>query len=368
MKTFLVYLLLILPCLSFGMDEEDMAEMDAYEAELSGVLNELRNAETDNEREMHNTVLIEKLRIMLRKPGVMEYPFAELTSMSTISAPDGAFRLFNWNVENESQVHSHYCFVVKPGRSKNTVIELKEDNITIPRHPEQMLTSQNWYGALYYNIIPIKKGSKTLYTVMGYAGNDRSTNEKLLDVFYFKGKSLRMGYPLFQESKGSSVLLKRVFFEYSNTAYMALNMNDKLGRIVFDHLSPESPSMKGFREYYVPDMSYDGYFWNGSHWEYQEDVIAYNDPNKRYKAYKPGSLSINDTTDAEYIDVKDKWENPVDNANPIENGGNAIAPIETYDPNTGKKKTKKKRNKRTKKRRNLFGRKKGKPRSAIGND
>jgi len=54
-------------------------------------------------------------------------------------------------------------------------------------------------------------------------------------------------------------------------------MDEIRKRIVFDHLSPENPSLNGIRSFYVPDFSYDAYVWNEDRFELYEDVIAIND-------------------------------------------------------------------------------------------
>lgn len=326
-------LLLLLPFLAFSKGIENDTFLVRREGEINLILTDLRKAQTDMEREMINMDLQEELKALLLYPGVMEYPFASWTTMSTISAPDGAFRLFNWNVEDESGLHSHFCYLVKPDNAnENTVITLVEDRLTITPRPEHTLTAEHWYGALYYNIVPVKKGNKTLYTVFGYNGNDRATNRKLLDVFYFKGKSLRMGYPLFQEAPGSQHLLRRVFFEYSEKAIISLRVNDKLGAIVFDHLVPETPQLEGIYDYYIPDMTYDGYKWENGTWIYVEDIIAYNDPNETVKQYIP-----TEDGDEAYRNVEDIWTNPVDPDAPAGSGTNAIAPIENVNEKNTKR-------------------------------
>ncbi|MCG8576045.1 MAG: hypothetical protein MI810_14240 [Flavobacteriales bacterium] len=350
---------------SFVMAKEKEA-VDTFFVHQEGILEDalmrLRSAENDNQRLIANEDLITALKETMKHPGIMDYPFEKLTTMSTIKSPDNSFRIFNWNVEDENLVHKHYGYIVKPSRSgrKNTVIELKEDKITITRKPEGMLTSQHWYGALYYRIIPIKKENKTYYTVCGFNGNDQNTNMKILDVFYFKGKSVRIGYPLFQESKNSTTYLNRVFFEYSEKASISVNMNEKYGAIIFDHLIPETPNLEGMYDFYIPDMSYDGYEWNSSRWIYKEDVIVGNDPNRTIRYYNPDPKNENDVA----VEVSDSWIDPVDSGGPINNGGvDAVAPLETLDAKEGKKPTKQGKTKR--KRFRLFG-KYDKPHSAIG--
>jgi hypothetical protein len=281
--------------------------------------------------------------------------------MSTISSPDGAFRIFNWNTVNDAGLHSHFCYVVVPtrGDKPNTIYTFKEDRITIPPKPDNTLTPANWYGALYYNILPIKKGNKTFYTILGYNGGSTSTNKKIIDVFYFKGKNLRIGYPLFQESATSERLVRRVFFEYSEKTTIAVNMNERMGAIVFDHLAPETPNLVGFFDYYVPDMTYDAYRWNGTIWQYEEDLIAVNKENRKTRVYKPTDVDESE----DFIEVKDVWVNPVDNGAPIGvSGGNPIAPVKEEVEGSKKGKKDKNKNKRHKR---LFQKKSKKPRSAV---
>lgn len=361
-KRILTYLLV------FGAIQVSYAkkvEVDSFlikkEVEIKTQLDLVRSVKEDHLRDLENETLKNLLEEVLTHPGVMEHPFDSFKTMSTIAAPDGAFRLFNWNVENNSGLHSHYCYLVVPkwGNRPNEVIEFKEDRITIPPRPSNTLTPEHWYGALYYNIIPVEKGNKTLYTMIGYNGSGRSTNKKILDVFYFKGKRLRLGYPIFQESHESKRLVRRVFFEYSEKVTIGVNMNERLNAIVFDHLIPETPNLEGMYDFYVPDMTYDGYRWEESIWKYEEDLIAVNNRNKNTRVYNPlGSQE----DEPEYIEVKDEWEDPVD-GNPNGGGTNAVAPVDEVDKK--KEKKKKKARKKDKKRFKLFQRKKNKPRSAV---
>lgn len=344
---------------SYALDKG--IEIDTFlvnqELKVNEQLKAVRSAKTDEQRYLENESLKEMIEALIVYPGAFDYPFSSFQTMSTIASPDGAFRLFNWNIEDNDGLNTHYCYLIQPTRQDkpNTLIKFQEDKITLPPRPETMLTPQRWYGALYYNIIPVKKGSKTYYTILGYNGSSKSTNKKIIDVFHFKGKKLRLGLPIFQEEAGSKRLLRRVFFEYSDKVIIGVNMNERLNAIVFDHLVPETASLEGMYDYYVPDMSYDAYKWTGSIWQYEEDLVATNRENKKTRQYKPGK----DGED-EFIEVKDDWINPVDEGNPI-SGGNPIAPLEAEE-NTSKKKKKAKKKKERKK---LFRRKPRKPHSAI---
>jgi hypothetical protein len=59
--------------------------------------------------------------------------------------------------------------------------------------------------------------------------------------------------------------------------------------IVFDHLSPPDPKLKGQRDLYGPDLSYDGYKLKNGKWVYVENLDMRNVPSTR---------------DVEYLDPK----------------------------------------------------------------
>jgi hypothetical protein len=357
-QLFLFFLLISIT--AYGKKIEVDSFLVKKEQEINAQLIKLRAATSDAMQQLENESLINLLEEMLPYPGVMDYEFSLFESMSTIKSPDGEFRLFNWNTEDLNGNNKHFCYAVIPNRGNkpNEVIEFKEDHVTISHRPEHTLTPNTWYGALYYKIIPTKIGNKTVYTVIGYNGGTRSSNKKILDVFYFKGKKLRLGYPIFQESKESKSLLRRVFFEYSEKVTIAVNMNERLDAIVFDHLVPEAENLKGFYTYYVPDMTYDGYRWNGEYWEYLEDLIAVNGIASKPKQFKP-----TDSGEAgEFREMEGEWIDPVDSQSPAGSGENAIAPVAPDKSNPSKKGTKKQRKKK-----GLFKRKSHKPRSAIQN-
>jgi hypothetical protein len=340
-------------------------EIDTFlvrmESEINNQLQKVRSTKDDNLRLLENETLKALVEEILPYPGTFEYPFESFKTMSTITSPDGVFRLFNWNIEDNSGMNIHFCYLIMPSRAgkPNEIIEFKEDNFTLPPRPENTLVPTTWYGAIYYKILPVTKGNKTYYTVLGYDGSTRGTNKKIIDVFFFKNDNLRMGYPMFQEAKNSKTLVRRVFFEYSEKVTIGVNMNEQLDAIVFDHLIPEMPNLEGMYDFYVPDMTYDGYRWDGNNWIYLEDLVAGNNESRRTKLYGPGDQE--DTV--KFVEVKDDWIDPVD-GNPNGGGTSAVAPIDLVeDGKNGKKKPTKDRVK-TKTHRG----KAKKPRSAIRND
>lgn len=279
------------------------------ESKLAVLLDSLRNATNNQEKDVCNDAFKAELEKVLQTPEAFDYNFPALTTVGFIDSPDRQMRIVNWNVEQDDQGQNYYCFVIHKDKRQNEirVTELIDLSFGMPMHPSEIISSGQWYGALYYKIIPVEKGSKTLYTVLGWDHNSSLSQVKLIDVIYFSGNEVKLGSPIFKVGKETK---KRVFFEHSKRATMYLNYEADRKRIMMDHLSPESPSMVNFRSFYVPDLSYDAFVYKGSKWILEEDVIGVN-PDSGIK--KQEVLVKNERTgEVEKKMIKTNWENPED--------------------------------------------------------
>lgn len=305
------------------------------ELHLVSLLDDLRKAENDSEKNRTNRLLASYLYETIQLPGAYTYSFSKLKSIGFIDSPDGLIRIINWNVEQDDNTHRYFGYILRWDEKKKNVqvIELIDNSFMLPPQPTDVLDAENWYGALYYKIIPFEKGSKTMYTLLGWDGATSASNFKLIDVLYFNGAQAKFGSPIF---KMNNTTLKRVFFEHSEKATMSLRYEDQYKRIIFDHLSPESPGLEGFYSFYVPDLSLDAFMLEGNKWVLKEDVIGVNDPTgKNLTVYaideKSGKI--------EQQEIKNKWIDPEGNKGPA--GGiehRAVTPEDEMNPEMSKKK------------------------------
>ena len=323
----------VLFTVSFGFlsVSQENIDLSQDEDQLVLLLDELRQAKTNAERKAANIAFKKKLSSVIENKEALTYPFSKLTTVGVIDSPDEVMRIINWNVEQEDFSHTYNCFVLHldKRRKKYNVVELKDISFGMPSQPTEILSSDQWYGALYYKIIPVKKGSKTLYTVLGWDHNSSMSQMKLIDVIYFTGKTVKLGSSIFVEA---GVTKKRVFFEHSKKTSMSLKFEEERNRIIFDHLSPESPSMKKFRSFYVPDLSYDAFVLDGSKWLLNEDVIGVN----KGVSSKESTVLVQDPNSGkvEKQTIKTEWLDPTSE----DNKHVAITPESQLEKETKKKK------------------------------
>ena len=307
MKT--IALLLALFVMSDLIAQDDTLLLQR-EHQLVDLLNDLRTAKDNAEKEAKNKLFKQYLFETIQNKNAFDYPFRGLTTVGTVVSDDKKIRMFNWNVEQDDQSQKYYCYILRFDDRKKEYLtsELIDNSFMLPARPDGILEGKDWYGALYYKIIPIVKGAKQMYTLLGYDAGTTMSNIKLIDVLSFTGNNPKLGSPIF---KTNTETLKRVFFEHSEKAYMSLKYEAEYSRIIYDHLSPETPSMTGFYSYYVPDFSYDAFVYIKDKWVLHEDVIGING-----KGDTDGKVSVmvqNPKTGLlEKKEIKDKWENPTD--------------------------------------------------------
>jgi hypothetical protein len=305
MKKYL-FISFLLSAINLGFSQVDLAERELL---LNTKLEALRAAKNDDDIETLNLDFKNEMLSFLKLEGAFTYPISKLKTIALLDSPDKLVRIINWNLEYSDMSYSYCGFVMRWDEDKEElkITELIDKVDPYTAKPTGVIDAKNWYGALYYKIIPIEYNGKIEYTLLGWDGGTTGSNFKIIDVLTFSGNNVKFGSPVFIKKKE---VLKRVVFEYSDKSSMSLKYEDKYGRIVFDHLSPESPTLAGVYSFYVPDFSYDAFLWENESWVLNEDVITLNDEevNKNQSNYV-----VNEKTgEIKKKKGKDGWINPAD--------------------------------------------------------
>ena len=266
-------MLIIIPKDLFAQGQEELQHMQIAIQELFSKIPVIHD---DQEKIKINDKITTQFELALREDNSFDFPFDSLHNMGKILSPDNQLRIYTWNIPfaDGTQLYTGFIQYYSKTDKQYKVIKLtdKSDQITNPEN--QILSPQNWYGALYYQIVPEKSNGTTYYTILGFDFNNLFTSKKIIDVFYFEDDVIpRFGKPIFNyENK----LLCRVIFEFSARAIMSLNYNENKKMIVFDHLSPSQPSYQGNYQFYGPDFSYDGLKFDDGKWNLQKDIDIRN--------------------------------------------------------------------------------------------
>jgi len=220
------------------------------------------------------------------------YNFDTIKNISVLPSPDNVFRIITWNLalNNQSyrnygviQLNPDYLKTVKDTTNLRSYYPLIDRSDFIKNALDTTVSSEHWFGALYYKIIANTYKKQTYYTLIGWDGNTMMSNKKIVESLYFEKNEPRFGASIFDlKDKRFKQPLKRMIFEYNNNANMVLRHEPSKNILVQENVAPTRPQDFGHPETYVPDGSYDFYKFNKKtgHWEKQTDMLKEFDMQK----------------------------------------------------------------------------------------
>ena len=204
---------------------------------------------------------------------VLTHTFTGLKYLGQVTSRNSQLKIITWNLLLKESKSRYYCYFINRSGKKNVVYKLSATYAEEPIRTDTVYSEKNWYGALYYDLRAVRKDDQTYWVLLGINYSNPSVTRKIIDILHFTpGGMIIFGNNLFASGKERKY---REVLEYSSGAVASLKfLSDK--SIVFDHLVPVSPDLKGRKEYYGPDFSYDAYDLEKGIWKFKADIDARN--------------------------------------------------------------------------------------------
>lgn len=263
--------------LPFNFTHAQPSPFSFAEDTLKSLRLQVLKSRDDSSRISANKEFLDRLEKYLKKENALSYPFDSLPNIGRLYPPDKSFRLFCWNLPVEDGTYLYYCLIqcFDTKKKKMIVMRLTDragDDIITPEN--KSLGKDKWFGALYYEMVPVKIKKKTFYTLLGWRGCNRMITQKVIDVLSFSGNwEPQFGESVFIAEKNKK---KRIVFSYSAQSAMSLKYYERQKQIIFDHLSPSMPNLKDQYQYYGPDFTYDAFILENGKWNYKANIDARN--------------------------------------------------------------------------------------------
>jgi hypothetical protein len=267
-------------------------KFDAYQDSLSMLSEEIFNAKDNQVRLEKNALFVKKLVTALKLNSSFNYGFDSLKRISILKSPDNSFRIITWFLPTDEGAYRYYGTIQMGTTDGSLKLFPLTDGSATFTDPNAISTAKNWFGARYYEMVPVIVNGKQPYWIfLGWKGNDQKTTKKVIEVLSFEKGEPVFGKNIFQAVKNAP-LKNRVVFEYNKLNSMTLTVDRNVNMIVFDHLSPYDPKMAGNFEFYGTDLTFDGYKLAWGKLALLEDVELKNDPSPNDDFYgKPVKAS-----------------------------------------------------------------------------
>lgn len=276
----LVLVLLVSTGFAYAQVEKNLDGFKQREKELKQKFEQYNASRDDGEREQIALDIKTGVAEMLSQPASFQFVFEELKVISVVKSKSNDLRLYTWVLPTLVGTYNYYGYL-QTNPMKPVVHELVDKSDSIPLPDRKLLNADDWFGAVYYEMIEKKVNGTQTYTLLGWHGKNALITNKVIDVMFFDDRGrLKFGAPIFQLP---NQVQRRVIFEYSAQATMSLKYHRvkkllflKQSMIVFDHLAPPDNSLLNQFQYYGPDFSNDAFKFKGGRWMYVSDLNVTN--------------------------------------------------------------------------------------------
>lgn len=255
---------------------EDLMVLQQMEDSLSATADSMYNAFLPDTRVAYTERFVRQLVRALKVPNSWSYTFPKASQrINIIASPDGAFRIFNWDISPTMETRRYYGAIQLPSEHLK-LYGLVDYSAELGKAAEDsILTGGKWYGCSYYRILPEEVDGKKIYTLFGLNAAGRLSNKKILEPFQLTAQGPVFGAPIFnvRSQLRSDERVNRFILEYKKDVQVGMNWDAERGNIYFDNLVSQvnDPARKYT---YVPSGQIDGFKWNGSSWNYIQDIVT----------------------------------------------------------------------------------------------
>ena len=285
----IVFILVLMFGMSFtkaqAQQVDSLSRDSLHDAELrlSGLGTNMIQSFEEETRLLNAKNFLITLSRALRVKDSYFYKFDSLNCASFMYSPDNKFRIITWNIVLNSgrfhyfgviQLNPQYMHKIKDTTNLRSVYPLIDRSELMENPLDSILDQNHWYGANYYKMIPVERNKQTYYTLLGWNGATNMTNKKIVDVLYFENNKPKFGTPIFNMNEPRFKRpIKRMVFEFSNSATMTLRYSDKKKYLIFETILPPRPQDYGHPETYLPDGSFDYMIFKKGLWEKQTGML-----------------------------------------------------------------------------------------------
>lgn len=266
---------------SSDVDSSSLKRLIQFEENNKKNANGILYTPIEEGRKTATSLFIDSFRTILELEASFGYQFDSFKCINAITSEDKKLRVYTFHLILNNELHYYYGFIQKKSKTGIEVFELKDTANILPNdYLFNEIYANEWIGGMYYNINQFKKKGITYYTVLAYDGDTKRSSKKFMDVIWFnKDGELVFGAPLFHMDENDYEPQYRFDLEYANEVKITMNFEESkrgVKYIVFSHLQPKVFELKGMKEHYYPDGTYDYFILKKKKWIMYKHLKKFN--------------------------------------------------------------------------------------------
>lgn len=210
-----------------------------------------------------------------RTDTAFNHRFDNVKFLGQVTSPDSVIKLLTWNLNLRNSPGRYYLYIIRRSRDRHpdNVYEMTSEYKSAMISSDTVYYAENWYGALYYGIMPQVINGVKCWILLGIDYGNPDITRKIIETLYFdRNEKIIFGIKSFMAEESVKY---RALFEYSSEATMTLRFGGD-DSVIFDHLVPFSPELENQKRYYGPHYTNDAYFLENGRWILKLNVDARN--------------------------------------------------------------------------------------------
>ena len=231
------------------------------ELSLKTLYGKLYKASSDSIRSILNDSICQQFNITLKNDSSFEYAFDSLPYLGKVYSTDRKLRIYSWNYISDN---GNYRFFSYFQFANHKLIQLSQDQPVYIPEEDGSVEAKKWYGALYYNAVPISYQNEIHYILLGWSHFTDNLNFKVMDVLSVNDTTPTFGLPLFSNNEKVTY---RVTLPYSSDHSLSLQYDSKRKLFIFNHLYEEANKNK-----MMSDESFSCYQLKSGKLVYKEEI------------------------------------------------------------------------------------------------
>ncbi len=261
MRFFLLSLSILISNYSFSQDYS-IDDLNYY-ADIMTNVEEYKHKERANEALI---ALVEK--VIENKDSDM---LKKVKWISSIAPADSSFHIYTWHTQYAKDKFNYNGYIVF---EDDSFVKLNDETESLIQDYEYTVAdANNWFGQLYYKIMPIE--GNDAYLLFGFNGLNNFENVKIAETITFdENNNPSFGSPIFyKEGESERDAKMRIYLQYADDSNVSLNYNPGLKMIMYDHLIVRMGRLAGQGATQISDGSYEGYIWQKDKYIHVEKVF-----------------------------------------------------------------------------------------------
>ncbi len=305
MRTFLCFIIICSFQLTFAKKKEVVFNFESKVDSMIMFADSILNSPSTIGKLNANEKYKKLLKSVLNDSLSILYNFHRVPNLSVVSSPKNQFRIYTWTIRTGNSEFDYFGFTQYQRKANNTffgkgqienfVYELTNKSSSIGDDELIQLNSSNWFGCVYYELIPSPKKKDKSFLLLGWDGFGYRSTKKIIETLKFSNKGVAtFGHKILQydnnhgtKSPPKFTTKSRIIFEFSGKVTMSCSYNYQLDMLIFDHLSPANPSLPSLKFTQAPDFTYDGLKYSKKKWIYKRDLDVRNQEDVKANKWKP---------------------------------------------------------------------------------